>query len=426
LKKLQIALVGILIVVGLFLLDGGSVYIKQLINRPPKAAFSFRTPTRTLKYIASTDRDLIMFLNNSTDPDGDKLISQWFIRYNGTGDWRLLNSSIDHWGRLSVSSEKGHEIKLVVSDGMKEESTTAMIPVDPARPERFHQSRLTVPVKGINYQVGITNWPSFPTPTSEEMLEEIEVIRNELGCNGIRIYGDNDDKIVECARIALVKKFQIILLSPRYIGATVSETVERFNGFVIRAGDLLQHESIAVAVGNELNLDSGGRFDAFSDAQLNDFLFSLVSSVPETLRGRITYARGPWENPDWPRLGLTIIGSNEYISSETQKRVLNFKAYGKVWITEFGSTTYEDATRYMGSGWRYYQNKTYSQEEQVSCIERSLKSYEICGVDAAFLYTFIERKPTDAESFGILKFQAQGMLLRRKLGFYAYQSFTFS
>jgi hypothetical protein len=52
-----------------------------------------------------------------------------------------------------------------------------------------------------------------------------------------------------------------------------------------------------------------------------------------------------------------------------------------------------------------------------------LRSYKIYGVDAAFLYALIERKPTDAESFGILRFQAKDMLLRRKLGFYAYQSF---
>ena len=40
----------------------------------------------------------------------------------GTGDWKSLNNSKDHWGRLPVSNEKGHEIKLVVLDGMKEDS----------------------------------------------------------------------------------------------------------------------------------------------------------------------------------------------------------------------------------------------------------------------------------------------------------------
>ena len=131
-KKWQIVLIASLILIGLFLLDGGAVYVKQLINRPPKTAFTYRTPTRTLKYIAPTDRDLILFLNNSTDPDGDPLTSKWYVRYNGTGDWKLLTSSRDHWGKLPVSNEKGHEIKLVVSDGMKENSTTIVLPVDPS------------------------------------------------------------------------------------------------------------------------------------------------------------------------------------------------------------------------------------------------------------------------------------------------------
>jgi len=63
LKKWQIALVVVLLVVGIFFVDGGSAYIKQLINRSPKAAFMYRTPTRTLKYIAPTDRDMILLLN---------------------------------------------------------------------------------------------------------------------------------------------------------------------------------------------------------------------------------------------------------------------------------------------------------------------------------------------------------------------------
>lgn len=126
-KKWQIAFIGIFIVVGIFLLDGGSTYIKQLTNHPPKAAFTYRTPTRTLKYVAPTDRDPIMFLNNSTDPDGDPLTSTWQIRFNGTGDWKILNNSRDHRGRLPASNEKGHEIKLAVSDGARDDSVSALV-----------------------------------------------------------------------------------------------------------------------------------------------------------------------------------------------------------------------------------------------------------------------------------------------------------
>jgi len=145
LKKWQIALIAVLLIVGIFFVDGGAVYVKQLLNRPPKAAFTYRTPTRTLKYIAPTDSDMIMFLNNSTDPDGDELTCKWYVRFNGTGDWKILNSSRDHWGRLPVSNEKGHEIRLIVSDGMKESSSSVVLPVDIA--SHYDMRASGVPIK---------------------------------------------------------------------------------------------------------------------------------------------------------------------------------------------------------------------------------------------------------------------------------------
>lgn len=207
-KKWPIALVGILIVVGLFLLDGGSIYIKQLLNRPPKAAFMYRTPTRTLKYIAPTDRDMILFLNNSTDPDGDPLTYSWFV------DGRLVNNTKDHWTKLIQGN---HTVRLVVSDGMKEDSATVVLPVDPAQLSNYSKRQLSVPLKGIAYHIGRYFMGDYgKPPADDEIPETLTVIRDELGCNAILLWGGYEDVMVRCAKAAINMGFKEIFLIPRY------------------------------------------------------------------------------------------------------------------------------------------------------------------------------------------------------------------
>jgi len=435
-KKWQIALIGILIVLGLFLLDGGSVYIKQLINRPPRAIFTHRTPTRTLRYIAPTDRDRILLLNNSTDPDGDPLTGQWFIRYNGTGEWKLLNSSAHHWGRLPVSSEKGHEVKLVASDGMKEDSATAVIPVDPAYWPQYPAKKSGIPVKGMIYNTGITRLgtgTSYPTPPREQMEEELEVIKNELGCNAIRLSGD-DDAMLQAAHIALRKDFTVIGLSPCYEDATVEETERLFNDFVRKMGDLARNDRILLMVGNELTLECIGWSNATTyeervkdwearrqnQDRLNELLRSLLDCVPNHFRGKTTYARGCWEEVDWRKLDFDIVGSNEYwwdndYPEKYVERLRQLRAYGKpLYITEFGSCTFKSA---LVSTYREAEGKEYSQEAQASYIEHYLRLFNTGQVDGCFVYIFNDRKPDPRATFRLF----EGV--RRKLAFYLYRSY---
>jgi hypothetical protein len=128
-------------------------------------------------------------------------------------------------------------------------------------------------------------------------------------------------------------------------------------------------------------------------------------------------------------LGLGIAGSNEYLDLEdgkTRKRILELKTSGKVWVTEFGACNYEGAMENGGAGYKFYKGEPYSQEEQVRAVEESLKVYRACGVDGVFLWNFINKQVDDTLTFSIMKFRGSNLLMRRKPGFYAYQSFSLS
>jgi hypothetical protein len=451
LKKWQIALVTVLIVVVLFLMDGGQVYVKQLLNRPPKAAFSYRTPTRTLKYIVPTDRDMIMFLNNSSDPDGDPLTSRWYVRYNGTGDWKLFNSSTHHWGRLPVSNEKGHEIRLVVSDGMKEDSTTATLLID--RTTGYSSRKLSVCFKGVDYEIGFPFQSNRPAVSETEMAECLGVIRSELGCNAIKIKGGFDELLVKCAEIAAQKSFELIIVSPRYDKSSQTEDlwidqhVERVVSFSSKAESLLARiNNLILCIGEELQYSTRGFVNASSyderidlygkmkseeravvDERLNAYLAKIIKGVRENFHGLITYSPNPMTSfaVKWQELGLDACAPMLYNSDVRQayKDCLRFKSLGKpVYIAEFGCGTFEGAASAAGAAWRSYVNQPYSQEEQAQYIREAVDVFSTAQVDGIFYWTLILKYDNDARSSGILRY-GKNMPAVRKLGFYAYQSF---
>jgi hypothetical protein len=93
-------------------------------------------------------------------------------------------------------------------------------------------------------------------------------------------------------------------------------------------------------------------------------------------------------------------------------------------VTETGSATYEGAGRWGGGAWTRYQNQKYSQKEQGEFIQTNCRLCSWARVDAVFLYTLISRNAArDETSYSILRFEKDNPW-RRKLGFYAYQSFV--
>jgi len=441
-KALTIAFVVLIAVAGY------GAYVLGYFNRPPKAAFSFRTPTRTLKYIAPTDRDLITFTNESSDPETplEKLISTWYVRYNGTGAWKLLNSSTNHWGRLPVSNEKGHEIRLVVSDGVKEDSKTVAFAVDPSCLPEYPQATLHVQLKGMILNIGQPKWGD-PVKDNLFIDECTRVIREDLGCNAIRIEGSYEDKILYAAQRAIGLGFQQIILNPRHIDASWEETVKNIRAFAMEAEKLrLRSNAIVLQVGTELFVDSTAiskgktyvercasisktmKDDPRWNEKLTDFINELIGASSEFFHGTITYDAAWWEDIKWNRIRTNVICSNEYdeiVRSESVRDAfLRLKAHGRPVIAgEFGCVTFTGARKYGGYGWSY--SGPYDEKEQAESIEHYLRIFNEVGIDGCYLFCVYEPKPDPATEFSVFRIDA-GNILRRKLGFYAYQNFVLS
>jgi len=428
---------------------GGVGYGLGWFNRPPKAAFTYRTPTRTLKYIAPTDRDLIIFQNESTDPETplEKLISNWHVRFNGTSDWKLLNSSTHHWGRLPASNEKGHEIKLIVSDGAKEDSMVAVLPVDHAYLAQYPARRLGIPIKGIDIDSRFVIDDTLAN-------EALEVIKSELKCNGVHPHQNREEVIIQCAKLAIDKRFESIVLAPRYgqSGEDIDfdEYITRLVRFSRKAEELRKTaNSVTLEIGVELSYQLRGVYngstyrDRIEEAwvnrkrkevqdRLHSYLLKLVRGIRENFQGKLVYSKGGLEEIRWDQLDIDIIGGEKYFATEWftkeshLKDVLTLKKFGRpVFITDFGCASYRGATRWGGDAWRRYAGEERSQEEQANGIEISVENFEGARVDAIFLFEFIRRDLNDANTYAILEYRASS-LWRRKLGFYAYQSFVAS
>jgi len=219
---------------------------------------------------------LLKLLNRSTDPDimVPPALREPFglsgnLEYSWIIDERKVSSDLDCSMWLPTGE---HKIRLNVSDRMKEAFTERSlsisegqqmsidkaVTVDPAVLSAYREKALRVKIKGIGYLTGMPQWGN-KFPSEDEMQEHLEVIRNELRCNGIRITGYNDDDVLRCAQIAIEKRFDCILLNPRYIDCDHQDTMERLAAFAEKAEELRQRTSaIELQVGNELCIDSLG------------------------------------------------------------------------------------------------------------------------------------------------------------------------
>jgi len=389
----------------------------------PKPYFEIRP-----RYTNPTDQTLIKFLDMSTDLDRDLLTHAWFI------DGRLVNTSRDHSGKLSVGN---HSVQLVVSNGRFQSSFERIVSVESS--SMYQQRKLLIPIKGICYSTGIFSWqPAFKPPEVEEMMEDLETIKREVGCNAIRIFGDFDIDMLECARRALSLGFKVIALSPRYVGSDSEETERKVIAFATRAQHLLNSAhssaSIVLFVANELTLDTKDLAEDRRDLgkkttqlRLNRYLEKIANSVRAVFSGKISYAAGIWEDVEWDKLPFDMVALNMYLNSgnreDVLKRISDLQKTGRpVWITEFGSCTYQGAFQYGATAHEHLDYQPYSQEEQAAVIEATLLLLNSTNVNGCFLYKYKAYKPDDRESYGVLKFDNGSF--RRKLSYYIYQSYV--
>lgn len=423
--------VGTIIII-LILAGLGAAFQLRLFNRSPKAEFSYRASIRTLKYINPNSDDIILFVNTSSDPDGDPLSYSWRI------DGKEVNKSRDHWASFSAGN---HTVKLVVSDGKAESSMEKKLAVEPS--QIYPKREFPFTIKGIVYHAGrhFTGYYGTPPP-EDEMVECLAVIRNELGCNGISIVGSYDDVTIKCAEIAVDMKFQMIVIDPFYQRSApnnrthINDFVERIIALSGKAEEVRKRspESVVMSVGNELT----NRYVGVTYENINQYLRKIVEGVRARFHGKIAYLSAGQEaekfKVDWSGLGIDIVEPHLYYAKKylDAPRVLyqidRLSIPGKLLVSsEFGCQTFKGASLYGGDGDAFEGVKVYDPEEQAQNIIETLELYrQRPNLKGAFLYVFMQyfMPQEKARAMGIMEHSGPGLPNTRKLGFYAYKSYV--
>ena len=402
-------------------------------NHPPVADFKYKP-----YYLNPTDQQTVQFTNLSTDLDGDPLMYRWLV------DNQPVSSEKDYSAKLPVGQ---HVVELEASDPQIKAATTQAVTVEPD--QIYPTKQLHIGYKGMRMMVGWKGMSRTPTEVTDEKLE---VIRNELGCNAVTIFGNTEfeDDLIEAGRLAIQKEFDRIYLTPMYLDLSIDETVERIGEFAPKVKSLREvSETIVFMVGHEFGLDSSsfvpgdtyeerslnawsGQFDYKKAKAILPGVFKRIVSLCNRNYGyQITYAAIPWEADNvvpWSDPIFESVGSDAYIWDKvgwTESWVINhlsgLKLFRKpVNSTEWGCMTYKNAS----NDWQVAVEKyPYDENEQANYIARYCNMLNKAKINGA-IYTQIDDERLGG--YGLYKATSPpyfGPNSSRKKGFYMYKSY---
>lgn len=310
--------------------------------------------------------------------------------------------------------------------------------------------------RGINYDVGFS---SCGTTTHEPfdpdaVRREMQIIREDLHCDAVRITGADPDRLETAARHAAAAGLEV-WYSPFTNGLTSDDLMEFLVDGAERAERLRQEgASVVFLTGSEISLFNDGfvpgdtheeRLRALTDPErrtatllevrtnINTFLNRAVTAVRERFGGPVSYASLPFEGVDWTpfdviatdagyRDATTAPGLREGVRAQTSQ--------GKPFaVTEFGCAAYRGAAERASRSGEIVEYDEHArpirltaavmrdEEEQAGYVRELLDLYDEGGVDAAFVYTFARwdlptssdsERDFDVASFGIVKILEQG------------------
>jgi hypothetical protein len=450
--------------------------------------YSVKLPTgqHTVRLEAIGGDGVLELHDTSTDPDST--LPAWLKEFIGassdlTDRWLLnghdIGSNKDYLLTLPAGE---HSIRLYVSDGLGEtdvqknitmpgplqDSFSADITADPADLPEYPKKRLQIPIKGICVSIG---WSydaphhayssEFPPVQDDEIAESLSIIRKELGCNAVRFFGNENERMISATKMAKGLNFKTIMASPRYTNANIDTTIQ-FMLPLVDELETLRDPSVVLNIGNELIVDVYGIVEGDSayerdrelnkrwgeittsekyQGALNEALKAILEAVRPRFGGKITYSKHPAETIRWNELGFDIVSANDYYNTrdfteEGYIKMLNaYTQFGKpVYLTELGYYTFEDCLKwggmgywYVTEGWRLSGDKppVYSQEAQAHAVDVYIQLLNQTKLDAIYLWALIEKKPDelDITSDGIIKFSKTAPWPRKK-AFYTYESYV--
>jgi hypothetical protein len=291
--------------------------------------------------------------------------------------------------------------------------------------------------RGVCYDVGHVmgiNWrPVFDVRV---VHRELEIIRNDLHCNAVRIGGRDLKRVATAAEDALAQGLEV-WFSPVLWDRSPDDTLAYIEKAAVEAEELRlrRPDKVVFVIGQEFTLFMQGivpgkmlmnrvKNPAFRESltsgrhntPLNAFLARAASAARRVYHGPITYASLPFETVDWGP--FDIVGIDHYRMGPAKERYVEMLeplfATGKPVVnTEFGIGTYVGADEkgmlanlggmvdvktlfahaipLVGRLVRPRLNGRYVRDEalQARTLTETLAMLDGAGVDGAFVATFL-------------------------------------
>jgi hypothetical protein len=278
-------------------------------------------------------------------------------------------------------------------------------------------------IKGIDYDLGVSYLPgicSRPTFKRAQVRREIEIIKNDLHCNAIRLNGTDLERLAYAGECAISQGLQVWML-PKYVDACAQDALlylaecarmaeklrQRSPEVILIAGceltlflnGILQGANIIERIGIPANWEFMRRGD--HNQPLNEFLDQAVTEIRRHFHGPLAYASVPLEKVDWNR--FNYVGLDHYREARTRgmyREILERSfSFGKpVIVTEFGCCAYQGAADRGGRGWEVIDQTatppqlkealTRDESAQANELIELLRIFDAAKVAGAFAYTF--------------------------------------
>jgi len=291
--------------------------------------------------------------------------------------------------------------------------------------------------QGIHYDTGtVFRGPGYAISTRRPGLDlavvrrELEIIRDDLHANAVRVVGSDVRRLTAATEIALGLDLEV-WFSPAFFEYSPEETTTRLVAAAEAAAPLeAAHPGRVILVaGGELTLFMPGILPGKSvterlqglkadpeqlrNGKLAGYHAALVPKVRAVFAGPLVYASLAFEQVDWGP--FDYVGVDHYREARTKDRYVEmlepFLATGKpVIVTEFGMRTFRgaessgalgfgvtDTTRLwlhtrpvIGRFFRSRLNGTFERDEAMQAreISETLDELEGSGVAGALLSTF--------------------------------------
>jgi hypothetical protein len=303
--------------------------------------------------------------------------------------------------------------------------------------------------RGIGYDAGFSFDGVSRRPFDHALVRrELQVIRDDLHCTAVRLFGNDLDQLELAAGWAADLGLEV-WFSPFTYQLGPEEMLDLLAGGAERAERIRRRGAEVVFVtGAELSLFNTGFLPGDSleertrgllqdrsrvrelvagvPAQINAFLASAVAVVRERFAGKVTYASVPFELVDWTPFDIVSVDAHrsKEVAHVYQQGIRALVAQGKpVAITEFGCTTYRGASDHGARGGEIVESEggvpvrlngdyVRDEEEQATYLRELLDVFVAEGVDAAFVCTFVcygmpyradPREDLDMASWGVVK-----------------------